>query len=140
LFLGIGIVAVVLAYGYPVGTMARMGPGMLPLILGGLLTAVGLALCVRSILPVGGADTTGDALPPLRTFRAALFVLLGLLVFAVTIRPMGLFLATVGLVLVSSRAEPGYSLAGAGVLAAVLAAMVSGIFVHGLGLPLRVWP
>lgn len=113
---------------------------MLPLMLGALLTVVGLALCVRSFMAYAQDADSGAPRLSLRAFRAVLFVLLGLLVFALAIRPLGLFLATVGLVLVSSRAEPGYSLAGAGLLAVTLAVMVTGIFVYGLGLPFRVWP
>jgi hypothetical protein len=139
LFTGIGAGAFVLALDYPADTVQRMGPGMLPLILGALLTAVGIAITVQSFL--AGDDGEGAALlPGWRTYRAAFFVLLSLLAFGLLAPVAGLFPATVALVLVASRAEPGYSMRTAAVLALALAAVVVTIFVYGLGLPFQVWP
>jgi uncharacterized membrane protein YjgN (DUF898 family) len=140
MFTGIGIAALVIGLDYPAGTVHRMGPGMLPILVSALLIGVGIALSVQSCI-AGDEDGGGKvSLPGLETYRAAFFVLLALLAFGLLIRPAGLFLATVVLVLVSSRAEPRYSLVQAGVLSLALAAMVVAIFVYGLGLPFRVWP
>jgi putative tricarboxylic transport membrane protein len=116
-----------------------MGPGMLPLLIGGLLALVGIALAVQSFVLGGEGDET-VSLPGLETCRAAFFVLLALLAFGLLIRPLGLFLATVVLVLVASRAEPRYPLLHAALLSLALGAMIVAIFVYGLGLPFRVWP
>lgn len=139
-FLAVGGGAVWMAwFAYPLGTLQRMGPGMLPLMIGVLLTLVGAGLVVRSLV-VDQDEEGGVRLPDLATYRAAFFVLLALLAFALLIRQAGLFLSTVVLVLISSRAEPGYSLVSAAILSVVMAALSVAIFVYGIGLPLRIWP
>lgn len=140
MFTSVGIAALVLGLDYGAGTVHRMGPGMLPVLVSALLIAVGVALLVQSCI-AGDEEAGGKvSLPGWETYRAAFFVLLGLLAFGLLIRPAGLFLATMVLVLLSSRAEPRYSLVQAGVLSLALAAMIVAIFVYGLGLPLRVLP
>jgi uncharacterized membrane protein YjgN (DUF898 family) len=139
LFAGIGGGALVLGLEYPAGSVHRMGPGMLPLLVSALLIAVGLALAVQSFI-AGDDEGAEVALPGWETYRALFFVLLALAAFGLLVRPAGLFLATVALVLVSSRAEPRYSLLQAAILSIALAVMVVAIFVYGLGLPFRIWP
>jgi hypothetical protein len=140
MFAGIGIGALLLGFDYGAGSVHRMGPGMLPILVSALLVAVGIALSAQSCIARGDEGGGEVSLPGWATYRAAFFVLLALLAFGLLMRPAGLFLATVALVLVSSRAEPRYSLLQAGVLSLALAATVVAIFVHGLGLPFRVLP
>ena len=139
IFVAIGVGAFVVAGDYPVGTARRMGPGMFPLLVGGLLIAVGVGLAVQATF--GGAFRLHRLhVADLRTLRALFFVLLALLVFALLIRPAGLFLATAATTFVSTRAEPGHRLLPAVVLALSVAALASLIFVQAIGLPIRVWP
>jgi hypothetical protein len=139
LFALIGAGAVVMAQDYPLGTLARMGPGMLPTILGIMLGAVGVALTIQSFF-TGDPEESGIQVPGKAAIRAAFFLLLGLLAFALLIRPAGLFIAIMVLVMVATRAEPGYPIIGAVVLAVVMAVLSTGIFVYALGLPFRIWP
>jgi hypothetical protein len=146
LFVVIGVVALVIAYNYPRGTMARMGPGMLPLMLGSLLALIGGGVCLQSlalkkedkILPESVAAET-EAIAGWRLFRPLAGVALGMGAFALLVRPLGLILAVVALVLIVTQAERGFPLWLTLIMAPILAGAVVGIFVYGLGLPFPVW-
>lgn len=140
MFAAIGVGALVVGGDYPVGEFRRMGPGMLPTILGWLLTVAGVGLTVQSLLVGGPRDMVEIRAPHFTALRAVLFVLGALLVFALLVRPAGLFLAVVALVLVSTRAEPGYPVLTALILSLAMAVLAVAIFVWGLGLPFKVWP
>lgn len=147
MFAGIGAAAVWLAADYPVGSLRRLGPGALPLGLGVLLMAVGAGLAVQVLLRL--LRSPAGERPPLiawpgwpgrQVLRSILCVVGGLVLFALMIRPAGLFLATATLVLLSSRADSGTPLWGSVVLALVIPTLSAAIFVWGIGLPIRVWP
>jgi hypothetical protein len=141
LFTFLGLVALVVASDYPMGTLRRMGPGYFPIVLGGVLTLLGLAIAAKGLslerAPEG--PSRAEAAPGF-VWRPLLVVLLALVVFAVALPYIGLALAVVVLVLISAFAEPGFRLRSALPLALILAAMAVGIFVYGIGLPFRVWP
>ncbi|MDP2411804.1 MAG: tripartite tricarboxylate transporter TctB family protein [Pseudolabrys sp.] len=139
LFVAIGTAAMIIATDYPIGSLRRMGPGLFPLLLGGLLTAVGIGLAVQSLLRFS-LPWSFLGLPALATLRAMFFVMLALAAFAVLIRPAGLFPATAIMVFISTRAEPGHGIVSALVLSFVLAVTTALIFVYGIGLPIRLWP
>jgi hypothetical protein len=145
IFVGIGLGAIFIALGYPMGTAARMGPGYFPSILGGLLALLGLAIVVKSLgVAQAGEEERekrvglGDAL--LRLLRPLVFVASALVAFAYLLPRYGLVLAVVSLVLISTFADHKPRLFSAIPLAAIMAALVVLIFVRGLGLPIRVWP
>jgi hypothetical protein len=142
LFVAIGIGATSIAWTFPLGTFHRIGPGALPLGVGVLMIVVGAALAAQAW--VRGAEAGPlvpmPTMPGGRAVRAVVFVTLSLIVFALLIRPMGLFVATAVLALVARQAERGATLLGSVVVALVLAALCSGIFVYAIGLPFRVWP
>ena len=48
MFFLFGLFAMVLAFEYPLGTAARMGPGYFPRVLGGIMMVLGFILSARS--------------------------------------------------------------------------------------------
>jgi hypothetical protein len=126
--------AIEFAAAYPVGTTHRIGPGALPLGIGVLMIAMALILAAQAYVrgPQAGPLPSLPKVPAPHVVRAVVFVTLSLIVFALLIRPMGLFLATAALAIVARQAEPGASL--------VLAVVCSLIFVTTIGLPFRTWP
>jgi hypothetical protein len=142
LFAAIGIGAIVIAGAYPVGTTHRIGPGALPLGIGVLIIAVAAILAAQAYLrgPQVGPLLSLPKVPAPHVVRAVVFVTVSLIVFALLIRPMGLFPATAALAIVARQAEPGASFIGTITVALVLAAVCSLIFVTAIGLPFRVWP
>ena len=119
----------------PLGSLARMGPGMYPLGAGALLAVLGLSIAAKGWL---GSPGEGIALRP----RAAFFVLLSLAAFGALVRPFGLAPALVVLVLIATRADGRLSWRGSGLLATGVAVAAVLIFRVALGLQFTIasWP
>lgn len=139
LFIVIGLGAFVMALGYDVGTMRRMGPGVFPLVVSGLLCAIGIGLAVQT-LATSKLKSIPAITPRFETVRALFFVMASLLAFALLVRPAGLFIATAAQVFIVTRAEPGRPILGSIVLALSLAVIAAVIFIYGVGLPIPLWP
>ncbi|MGQ0544509.1 MAG: tripartite tricarboxylate transporter TctB family protein [Betaproteobacteria bacterium] len=133
-FCGFGLfVAVYAATHYKLGTAIRMGPGYFPTWVGGLVALLGLALLIRS-LRLSGPRL---ALPRLRPM---LLVLGATIAFGYLLKPLGLVLATMLLVIVAAAGGHEFRWREVLPLAAALAAFAFGVFVYGLELPFPLWP
>jgi hypothetical protein len=133
IFLFFGLAAFFLARDYPLGSAVRMGPGYFPSVLGVLLAGLGLGLVGRSLV-LEGPRVTGFALRPL------ILVLAAVLAFGVLLEPVGLVAATIALVVISCLAGTEFRWRDVAILCVILIALALGLFVYGLGLPLKVWP
>jgi len=133
LFLVVGVAAVLIARGYPVGSTSRMGPGYFPILVGSLLILVGIVVAGRSL------TTEPDPIGRI-AFKPLLLVLGAVLLFAASIEKLGLASAILLVVIVSYLANPRHKLLELAILAAVLAIASVGIFVYGIKLPFKVWP
>jgi hypothetical protein len=133
LFIAVGIAFMVLAYGYRIGTPARMGPGFFPIVLGGILVALGLSLSIPALI------RNGEPLPRLG-LRPLLTVLVAIVVFALLLQPLGFVLSAAVLVLVGGFADPELRRVESVGLALLLTAFSVAIFVVLLGLPFNLWP
>ena len=131
IFVVVGLAAVVLGRDHPMGTTMRMGPAYFPTVLGLLLALIGLALLLRALvlagLPVGQF-----------TFGKPAFVLGSNVLFGLLLRPLGLVVAVVALVLVSAYASEKFRWPAALALAAGLAIGSAIAFVRLLGLPIPI--
>lgn len=119
----------------PLGTLARMGPGVYPLILGVAIMALGGV--------IGAMAFIGPRRDPITLrLRPLVFVLTAFLVFAVMVRPVGLFPALFAMVLIATRADGQPGPAGSVILAIVIAMLAVLLFRVGLGMPFPafVWP
>lgn len=153
LVVAMGIAIIVIAFGYPLGTLGRMGPGFFPMILGGLSVCVGLgiivfeafgkrgqpvALAVQEdiVAPAGveQEDTQENAI----NWRALVLVPLGLLAFAQLLERFGLIWAVCALVMISGFAERKPRPLSLVLIALGTSLGVWLVFIVGLGLPLRV--
>jgi Tripartite tricarboxylate transporter TctB family len=133
LLVALGIAFMVLAQRYRFGTPARMGPGFFPTLLGGILAALGLSLTIPALFR-SGAPLPGLGLRPL------LVILGAIVIFALSLQPLGFVAAAIVLVLVSAFADPTLRPAESIGLALLLTAFSVGVFVVLLGLPLNLWP
>lgn len=133
LFALAGLAAILIGYAYPVGTAARMGPGYFPRALGLILLALGAALIVKG-LRTQGARISIPTLQPIA------IVLGSVVLFGVTVVPLGLVLATILLVVVSSVASHEFRWKEALIASLVLAVFVVVAFTWGLQLQLPTWP
>ena len=133
MFVAFAAVALLSARGYSLGSAGKMGPGYFPLLLGSVLTLIGMILIARSFVVVG------EHVGQLKIVPLAV-VALAVCLFAVSIETFGLVVALFLVTVISARASREFRLIEAGLLAAVLAAFAVGVFVYGLRLPLPVWP
>jgi hypothetical protein len=133
LFIAIGIATILLGTRYALGSAARMGPGYFPRILGVLLIVLGGILAVRAL------RIRGPRIAALR-WRPTLIVLGSVVLFGALVRPVGVALSTVILIVAASAASHEFRPREAFVAGVLLAAMAVGVFVVGLQLQLPIWP
>lgn len=132
------IVAFHAAQNYTIGTLQRMGPGMFPMALGVLIAGLGIAQALtgwfKSDLP--RID------PASIQWRAAILILLSVIVFSLLIRTAGFIPAVFGVVGISAFADKGARPVTAIVLSIVLCAIAFLIFRIGLGMHFKLigWP
>ena len=133
MFCGFAVVAILAARGYSLGAAGKMGPGYFPLLLGGLLAALGAILIARSLV-LRGEPVARFHVVPLAIVAAAVCL------FGVMIEPLGLVLSLAVLTLLSAFAGAQFRLLETVGLAAALIVFSVGVFVYALGLPLNIWP
>lgn len=119
---------------YSIGSISRMGPGMIPVALGVLLAIFG------GILILGATRSINQHIP-IRV-EVPLIILASVLVFGLLIGTLGLLPAVAGCVIVATLADRPINLAFSLVLAAVMCLLAWVIFIFALGLtiPMFVWP
>ncbi len=133
LYIGFGVATVAFALDYNVGTASRMGPGYFPRALGALTALLGVVLVIRGMRIKGPRLWIGPPKP--------LFVVLGSVVlFGLAVPLLGLALATLLLVIVSSMASHEFRWREAVIAALALAVFAVGAFDYALGVQMPVWP
>jgi hypothetical protein len=133
LFAAIGAVTVIAALDYPFGTSRNIGPGYFPVMLGCVLVLLGGAIAFK------GLALTAEPVGALAV-RPLILVTAAVVAFGLLIRPTGLAVATVALVVISSLAGREFSLLRVVLLSIGLVALSAGIFIYLLGLPMSLWP
>lgn len=125
---GVGIVALVIALGYDLGTPGRMGPGFVPTILCVVLIVLGVGIAV--------AKPSDEQVVGRVRLRPIVFILGAILSFGLLIGRAGLIPAIIPSVAIAALAEPGRGVVQIVLLAAGVAVMVAGVFVFGLNVPI----
>jgi putative tricarboxylic transport membrane protein len=128
-----GAVGYVGAFSLPVGYLSGIGSGLLPKAIAVLVGVFGLALLVQSL--VAG----GDRLERFAV-RGPIFVLGAALVFAMTIRPLGLAIAGPLAVVISALADKDTRPVEIIVFAILMTIACIGLFKILLRLPIPVFP
>lgn len=104
--LGIAAVATWQGAGLELGTLRQMGPGMFPRVLAVLVGLCGGALGLRSWLRPGPAEERAPAEGRPQAWRAPLCLLLAAACFGLSVRPLGLVVATPLSLLLAAAASP----------------------------------
>jgi Tripartite tricarboxylate transporter TctB family len=132
IFFCIGSVWLAGSLDHRIGSATAMGPGYFPMAVSLILAGLGIASVIRSLV----ADA--DVLDPW-PFAAFVFVLGGVVGFGLLLESAGLIAAAAVLILLSCwsrlRTQPGETL----LLTVALIALVAGIFVFGLGMPVDLY-
>jgi putative tricarboxylic transport membrane protein len=116
-----------------VGRAMRMGPGYFPRLLAILIAAMGVLLVAISVF------SPGPRLERWSLGKLAL-VLGSIIVFGLTIRPLGLVLSGAILIVLSTLAAPDSRWKETAIFGVALLAFVTLLFPVALGLPLAIWP
>lgn len=131
IFIALGLAFALGALAYDIGTPLRMGPGYVPLVLGGLLAALGVGVIIKGIIAGEGEAIGGFE------WRAVLSIVAALLFFGITVRGLGVVGALFGTSLLAALARSRTSWREALVIAIGLTALSVAIFIVGLQLGLR---
>jgi hypothetical protein len=129
LFSGIGLFFAITAWlTLPVGQTFAMGPGYFPLVLGLILTALGIAIVV-----------TG-ARKPLAAFggiawRGIVLIIASIVFFGVAVRGLGFAPTLLISLLLASAASGQLGWKAVLIVSGLLTAFCVGIFIYALGLP-----
>ncbi len=133
MFASIGAVFAVIAWDYKLGTAARMGPGFFPFYLGLLLAGLGIAIAI------GGMRSDGLKVDKFH-WKPIFWVLGPIVAFGLLLKVIGMVLAGLMVVILSSYGGPEFRLRSTLVLAAGLVVFCSLVFVFGLKLPIPLCP
>ena len=140
MFAALGFVAIKLSFGYKIGTAGHMGPGYVPLLLGSGMAIFGAIIGARGVVAaiLQAKESTADFNP--WNPRPLLSVLMGIVLYGLLIMPAGLIVASFALLACGGQAIKGQRLAETLVLASVLIAIVTLVFVCGIGVRIDLLP
>lgn len=134
MFMGFGLFAAIwAATHYQMGTAVRMGPAYFPVLLGGLLTVLGLFVFVESLVVQGPRV-------PYIGLRPLILISLACVAYGYLMKPLGLIGATAALVFISALAGHEFKWKEVAVLYIALIVFSVLVFVKGLTLPFPLWP
>jgi len=133
MFVAFGVLGAYIAGKYPFGTSVRMGPGYLPVVLSWCMIVVGVIVTARGLV------LEGEKIARIK-LRPILFVLGAVLVYAFTIERLGLAISVFLVTALSAAANPTVRVIETVILGVGLTVFCILVFIHGLSLPLSVWP
>jgi hypothetical protein len=143
IFIVLGVGAFIMALDYRTGTLYRMGPGIFPLLVSGLMAILGAALGVQAVVAWRLRRASGakaGLLPDMAAMRALILTMMSLVAFALLIRTAGMMIAITAMAFIATRAQPGRPILSSLILSASLAVICAAIFVYGIGIPISLWP
>ena len=135
MFIIVGLGFAAQASTYQMGTAARMGPGYFPFWLGIVLSLIGAIVMLSSFSRKAG-PTTIDRFD----FRVLGLVVGSVILYGLILRPLGVYLSVVVLVVASSLAshEFNWKIAVGNAIFLVVFSYLA--FIKGLGLIFPLWP
>jgi putative tricarboxylic transport membrane protein len=134
LFIVLAVLVIVLSNGYRPGTAVNMGPGYFPRLLGIGLLVIGVAVSVLA------CRVEGERVDWRPTLRPTGVLLAAILLFALTVQPLGAFVAVTLLMVTSALASPESRPVETLVSAVVVSGACGLIFIKGLGMQVPLWP
>ncbi|MDM7950646.1 tripartite tricarboxylate transporter TctB family protein [Hydrogenophaga sp.] len=128
----IGLFAVIYGQRYEFGDLNRMGPGYFPVALGALLAVLGVLIALPAFFRRGE--------PIVVAWKTFALVMASIVVFASTLKVLGVIFATAIAVIVASTADNASTWKGRLLTAAGIALITWLVFKFGLGMVLPTWP
>ena len=132
------------SWSYEIGELRRMGPGYFPMLLGAVLCVFAVLIVLQDVRErlAGGRQSDRPAIPAARpghVWRPVILPLAAILLFAALLNSAGLVPAVVACVAAAGFAERSNKPLTVLVIAVATAIFVSAVFVHALGIPLRLF-
>lgn len=131
--IGLALIALVASNDLPGMRGFAFGPGTAPRLFACALIALSM------LVAIGGLITKGPEITPYK-LRGVILILGSILVFAATIRSLGLVIAAFCTVMTCAAAAEDIKWRESILWAAVLTAFCSVLFPYGLNLPFQLWP
>ena len=135
MFIVVGLFFAGFAREYDMGTSQRMGPAYFPTVLGLLLAALGVIVAIQGL----AVETTDGKIEKFH-FDALAWVLGAVVLFGVLLRPAGLIVSLIALIVVSAFGSHDFKWKETALLTAALVIMVLLVFIWGLKLTIPIWP
>jgi len=135
MFFAFGATFALLSQQYQMGTAAKMGPAYFPTVLGVLLALIGLAIFAGAF-----AVSNHEARVETIGWREIGLVLGAVALFALALPKLGIVVAIIALIGVSSLASHEFSLRDTVISVVVLLILSYVVFVKGLELQFPLWP
>ena len=137
MFIAFGLFFAGFARQYDMGTAARMGPAYFPTVLGLLLIVIGVFIAFTGMRK---EHDEGQGQVDKFHFKPLFLVLGAVVAFALLLRPAGLVVALVALIMISSLGSGEFKLKEILPLTVGLCVLVLAVFIWGLGLTIPVLP
>jgi putative tricarboxylic transport membrane protein len=138
MFMGVAILGLWISRDYPIGTTLRMGTGYVPRLLCWILLGLGALVLIQGLREARLVQQLAD--DSAWGWRPLICVTAGLVVFGLTIEPLGLVISILLLCAIGAFGSRSLRPLETLIAALVLIALTWGIFIAGLGLTIRVWP
>ena len=136
LFIVLGAIFAIASTGYEYGSTDNMGPGYFPLMLGVLLSIIGIIISTKAVvISTNDNDKVGAIV-----WRPMIGITAANLIFALLLVDFGLNIAVFVLIFTASLAGDRFKITESLVLAAVLTVISYFIFCLLLRLPVQAWP
>jgi Tripartite tricarboxylate transporter TctB family len=132
MFVGFGVLALIVSRDYPMGSAMRMGPGYFPAIIGGALIGLG------GLIAALGFRNTGEGIGTF-PWRAIVLLSVGFALFAWGMDTLGFIPSLAILIILSSLSSRQYRWVEIAIETFVLIVGCWAVFIYGLGLPFPLW-
>jgi hypothetical protein len=131
-FLALGLFFLFHSFGYGMGSLRDIGPGLFPALAGGILAVLGAAVVARGLATPVSAGAIAR--------RPLVGVLVPVALFALSLKALGLALAAFLLVGASMALTRQVPLRTALPVSILLAAFAVAVFGYALQIQLKLWP
>jgi hypothetical protein len=128
IFVGFGVLTMVVCRNYPMGSNTNMGPGYLPMYTGAILTILGVIISLMSF------RIEGERIKPF-AWRGMIMLTIGFAAFGWSVDHIGFVPGLLALIFCSAWAGKEFKLLEVLVMSAVLIIGSVALFVFGLKLP-----
>jgi Tripartite tricarboxylate transporter TctB family len=135
MFIVSGLAFAGFAQQYDIGSAQRMGPAFFPTVLGMLLVVLGVIVGLQGL----GRETSDGKIEKFH-FDALGWVLGAVVLFGVLLRPAGLIIALIALIVVSAFGSHDFKWKEGIILSAGLVVLVLVVFIWGLKLTIPIYP